>query len=183
MLDLCSCSSLFTCHLSILAFIINQSPASASHFLPFLPMPCSAVLLSPSPLPPTLPVISYIHLSPLIQQLKGPVGDTVTGKSSSCFLASLTPVSDFNMISEAICIPFVAIESYQSALFPLVMLTDYQKSAQTKQKNQERENEHQQSDPKSRSRVEIANMWSVVTEVIEVYYNMTLWAIWRKKDS
>lgn len=117
MLDLCNCSSLFTCHLSILVFIINQSPASASHFLPFLHMPCSAVLLSPSPLPPTLPVISYIHLSPLIQQLKGPEGDTVTGKSSSFFLASLTPVSDFNMISEAICIPFVAIESYQSALF------------------------------------------------------------------
>lgn len=60
---------------------------------------------------------------------KGPKVTLWKANQALVFLASLTPVRDFNMILEAICIPFVAIESYQSSLFPPAMLPDYGKSA------------------------------------------------------
>lgn len=84
----------------------------------------------------------------------------MTGKSSLCFLASLTPVGDFNMISEAICIPFVAIESYQSALFPSAMLTDYWKSAPKKEKSS-KETEQWHSDSNRWFGQGIYSIWNV----------------------
>ncbi len=137
MLDLCNHSLLSSRCLPNLIFIINQSSSTASHFL-LSPLMTRCAFFFPfhSSNPSCHPIYTSMPVNMATE--KGPKVTLWQANQALVFLPLLTPIRDFNMISKAICIPFVAIESYQSASFPLAMLTDCWKSARKRKEQRQK---------------------------------------------